>query len=129
MAGARSCKRSTGQGRIKQCFITNTFERTSCRQHPHRRGLASFAAWQVGERARWLAANLIAHKVSFSDLSQAQVARLVQVNSGNVSRALGRAGRRGAQQRTLDHLIRRYGTDTLMRALDRATAPSMQAAE
>ena len=25
----------------------------------------------------WLAANLIAHKVSFSDLSQAQVARLV----------------------------------------------------
>jgi hypothetical protein len=77
----------------------------------------------------WLAANLIAHKVSFSDLSQAQVARLVRVNSGNVSRALGRAGRRGAQQRTLDHLIRRYGTDTLMRALDRATAPSMQAAE
>ena len=81
-----------------------------------------------GGRAQ-LAAHLIRNRVSFSDLSAAQVARLVKANSGNVSRALGRAGTRGAQSRTIDRLAKKYGADTLLKALDRATAPTLQAAE
>jgi hypothetical protein len=76
----------------------------------------------AGERAR-IAARLIDNKVAFADLSPAQVARLVEAHPGSVSVALGHAGTRGPHQRTLDRIVKRYGADTLLRALDRCTAP------
>jgi hypothetical protein len=80
------------------------------------------------ERAR-LAAQLVRLKVVFADLSPAQVARLTRANPGAVSGALGNAGKRGPRDSTLEHLIKRYGADTLMRAVDRITAPTRVAAE
>jgi hypothetical protein len=78
------------------------------------------------ERAR-IVAQLIKYSVEFVDLSPAQIARLANVNPGAVCVALGHAGKRGPHDRTLDRLIRRYGANTLMRALDRATAPQIAA--
>jgi hypothetical protein len=79
-----------------------------------------------GERAR-IAAQLLQYHVEFVDLSAAQIARLVNVNPGAVSVALGHAGVRGPHTRTIDRLIRRYGADALLRGLDRATAPQIAA--
>jgi hypothetical protein len=56
-------------------------------------------------------------------LSQEQWARLGDVPPTYVVTALGHTGRRGARKRTLDRLVRKYGPATLLRALDRATAP------
>jgi hypothetical protein len=75
------------------------------------------------------AARLIKHGVSIEGLNQAQAARLCQVNESAVCAALGHTGSRGAHQRTIDRLVKKYGPDTLMKALDRATTPSLQAAE
>jgi hypothetical protein len=47
---------------------------------------------------------------------------LGRVHPSSVTVALGNIGKRGPHHRTLDRL-RRYGANTLMRALDRATAP------
>ena len=68
------------------------------------------------------AAKLIENGVTFSDLSAAQISRLCGANTGTVTRELGHAGSRGAQQRTVDRIARKYTADTLMRALDRLTA-------
>jgi hypothetical protein len=76
-----------------------------------------------------LVALLIERKVAFEDLSPAQVARLCKANSGAVSVMLGHAGKRGPRDSTLNHLIKRYGANTLMRAVDRLTAPTRVAAE
>jgi hypothetical protein len=70
-----------------------------------------------------LAALLIERKVALEDLSPAQVARLCGANPGAVSVELGNAGKRGPRDSTLNHLIKRYGANTLMRAVDRATTP------
>jgi hypothetical protein len=80
------------------------------------------------ERAR-LVTLLIERKVVFKDLSPAQLARLCEANPGAVSVELGHAGRRGPRDSTLDRLIKKYGPDVLMRAVDRATAPTQVAAE
>jgi hypothetical protein len=80
------------------------------------------------ERAR-IVARLIKYNVSFVDLSPAQLARLAAANPGAVSIELGNAGKRGPRDSTLNHLIKRYGPDVLMRAVDRATAPTRVAAE
>jgi hypothetical protein len=80
------------------------------------------------ERAR-VVAQLIRHNVSFVDLSPAQVARLCEANPGAVSIALGNAGKRGPRTSTLDALVRKHGADVLLRAVNRATAPSRIAAE
>ncbi len=100
--------------------VINTLSGDALRRHLHGKS--------EGGRAQ-LAAYLVRNKVSFTDLSPAQVARLCAVNTGNLSRALGRAGSRGPQSRTLDRLIRKYGPDVLMQAVDRATTPTLQAAE
>jgi hypothetical protein len=77
-----------------------------------------------------LAAQLIRNKVSFDNLSRAQVARLCKVNDGNLACVLGRTGTRGPQQRTINRIAKKYSADVLMRALDFLTAPSRtQAAE
>jgi hypothetical protein len=81
-----------------------------------------------GERAR-IAARLIQYHVELVDLSPAQIARLTGANPGTVSIALGNAGKRGPRDRTLEHLIKRYGPDTLMRVVDRITAPTQVAVE
>jgi hypothetical protein len=80
------------------------------------------------ERAR-IAARLVKYKVALEDLSLAQIARLTEANPGSVSIELGNAGKRGARESTLDRLIRKYGADTLRRAVNRATAPTRVAAE
>lgn len=80
------------------------------------------------ERAA-IAAQLFQHGVSLEKLSAAQLSRLCQTNESSVCIALGHAGSRGPQARTLDLLTKKYSPDVLMRALDRLTAPSMQAAE
>jgi hypothetical protein len=80
------------------------------------------------ERAR-VVAQLIRLNVAFEDLSPAQIARLAEANQGAVSVALGHAGTRGPRRRTLERLVKRYGPDVLMRALDQATAPQRIAAE
>jgi hypothetical protein len=76
-----------------------------------------------------VAARLIKHKATLTDLSPAQVARLCGATPAGVSNALGRRGSRGPHAKTINTLVKRYGPDTLMRALDSATAPSLQAAE
>jgi hypothetical protein len=76
-----------------------------------------------------LVALLIERKVAFEDLSPAQLARLCEANPGTVSVMLGHAGKRGPRDSTLNHLIKRYGANTLMRAVDRITAPTRVAAE
>jgi hypothetical protein len=76
-----------------------------------------------------LVALLIERKVAFEDLSPAQLARLCKANPGTVSIELGHAGRRGPRDSTLDRLIKKYGPDVLMRAVDRITAPTRVAAE
>jgi hypothetical protein len=80
------------------------------------------------ERAR-IVAQLIQHNVEFVDLSPTQIARLADVNPAAVSVALGNAGKHGPRTKTLDRLVKKYGPDVLMRALDRATAPQRIAAE
>jgi hypothetical protein len=80
------------------------------------------------ERARVIA-QLVKLNVAVVGLSPAQGARLGRVHPSSVTIALGNAGKRGPHYRTLDRLIRRYGANTLMRALDRATAPTRIAAE
>jgi hypothetical protein len=76
-----------------------------------------------------IVARLIRYNVSFTDLSPAQLARLCEANPGAVSVARGNAGTRGPRTGTLDRLLRKYGPDVLMRALDRVTAPQHVAAE
>jgi hypothetical protein len=80
------------------------------------------ASW----RAR-LAAEMVLGGVVVGRLTTTQAARLCNVNVGNVSVALGHKGKRGPHDRTLDRLVRKYGLETLMRALDRATAPAVAA--
>jgi hypothetical protein len=75
-----------------------------------------------------IAARLIKNNVALVDLSPAQVARLVEAYSSDVSVALGRSGTRGPRQRTVDRIVRRYGADALLRALDAYTAPQAVAA-
>jgi hypothetical protein len=79
-------------------------------------------------RAR-ICANLVRYNIEVTDLSASQLARLCAVNPGQVSVALGHAGLRGPRDSTLDRLIRKYGPDTLLRAVDRATTPTQVAAE
>jgi hypothetical protein len=79
------------------------------------------------ERAQ-IAAQLIEHRVGFVDLSPAQVARLVDTNPGCVSIVLGHAGTRGPRNKTIERLVKKYGPDVLMRALDQATTPPQQIA-
>jgi hypothetical protein len=74
-----------------------------------------------------LVALLIERKVAFEDLSPAQLARLCEANPGTVSVMLGNTGRRGPRASTLDHLIRKYGPATLLRAVSRSTAPRVAA--
>jgi hypothetical protein len=82
----------------------------------------------AAERAR-ICAQLLEHKVTFTGLLPAQVARLVGANPGSVCVALGHAGTRGPRRRTLERVIRKYGANALMRELDRITAPQPVAAE
>jgi hypothetical protein len=77
------------------------------------------------ERAR-ICAQLLEHNVNFADLLPAQVARLCEANPSAVTVALGHAGKRGPHQRTLDHLVKRYGPAVLTRALDQVTAPEAE---
>jgi hypothetical protein len=79
-------------------------------------------------RAR-LVARLLKLGVTFQNLSAAQLARLCEANPGAVSAALGNVGSRGPRDRTIDHLVKKYGADAIMRAVDRATAPQRIAAE
>jgi hypothetical protein len=60
--------------------------------------------------------------------SQEQAARLCDVPPTYVVTAVGHSGRRGARNRTIDRLVRKYSGATLMRALDRATAPNASGA-
>jgi hypothetical protein len=76
-----------------------------------------------------LVALLIERKVAFEDLSPAHLARLCGANPGAVSVMLGHAGKRGPRNSTIDRLIKRYGPDTLMRAVERITVPTRVAAE
>jgi hypothetical protein len=81
--------------------------------------------WGKSPRERAdIVAQLFRHNVSLENLSSAQLSRLCAANQGNVTVALGHAG-----TRTVDRIVKKYGFDVLMRALDRATAPSRAAAE
>jgi hypothetical protein len=80
------------------------------------------------ERAR-VAAAIVNHGVAVTELSPAQVARLVDVGPAYLTDALGHRGSRGPHKKTLNHLLKHYGPDVLMRALDRVTAPQRIAAE
>jgi hypothetical protein len=80
------------------------------------------------ERAR-VAAAIINHGVAVTELSPAQVARLVDVGPAYLTDALGHRGSRGPRNKTINHLLKHYGPNVLMRALDRATAPHAVAAE
>jgi hypothetical protein len=80
------------------------------------------------ERAR-VAAAIVNHGVAVTELSPAQVARLVDVGPAYLTDALGHRGSRGPHNKTINHLLKHYGPDVLMRALDRVTAPRVVAAE
>jgi hypothetical protein len=81
----------------------------------------------AAQKAR-LAAFMLEGDATFTGLSQTQMARLVGVPSNMVGIARGHAGIRGVRQSTVDGLVRKYGADRLMSALDRYTAPA-EAAE
>jgi hypothetical protein len=76
-----------------------------------------------------VAARLLKHKAAFVDLSPSQVARLCGATDAGVCIARGRRGSRGPHQATVDRIVKQYSPDTLLRALDRATTPQVQAAE
>jgi hypothetical protein len=71
----------------------------------------------------WIAARLAHGEWVLVDPLAAQMARACGVNASHVSAALGRRGSRGPHSKTLAKLVRRYGADTLLAAVDRATAP------
>jgi hypothetical protein len=78
------------------------------------------------ERAR-IAAMLVTNGVAVIDLSPVQAARLAGVEPAYLTDALGHRGSRGPRDKTIDHLLKHYGAATLMRAVDRATAPQIAA--
>jgi hypothetical protein len=78
------------------------------------------------ERAR-IAAMLVKHGVAIIELSPVQAARLVGVEPAYLTGPLGHRGSRGPRDKTINHLLKHYGAETLMRAVDRATAPQIAA--
>ena len=80
------------------------------------------------ERAQ-IAAHLVDKSVTLGGLTAAQASRLCGVSQCDVTAARGRAGSHGARDKTVERLAKKYGAETLTRALDRATAPQCVAAE
>jgi hypothetical protein len=71
-----------------------------------------------------IAARLARGLLVLVDPLPSHIARMCSVNPGRLTAALGRRGSRGPHSKTLAKLVRRYGADTLLAAVDRATAPT-----
>jgi hypothetical protein len=81
---------------------------------------------KAATRAR-VAAMLVTGEYQLVRPLPTQAARLVGVNPGRVSSALGNVGQRGPRNTTIDRLIAKYGAEAILRGLDRATAPGSSA--